>query len=320
LGYIILRSNNPITKIPSIKSWSLSKSVTQLRSFLGLTGYYSRFIQHYSHICRSLHDLLKRDGFQWTSHDTTAFNTLKDKLSATPVMALPNFQLPFTLETDASAPGLGVVLMQQGRPIAFFSQALVPKTSAQSTYHKEALAILLALKRWRHYLLGSQLIIKTDQQSLRYKLTQRLAEGIKHNLLMKLLDFNYTTDYKKGAENRVVDALSRKDNEILVISSTTPAWISNIENNYIHDTHFSSILEQAIVNAEALPNYSFHAGILRYKGKICIGNDVELRNKILSSLHSSVIGGHSGIRATYHRIKKIFYWPNPKKIVKTFVL
>jgi hypothetical protein len=147
-----------------------------------------------------LHDLLKRDGFQWTSHDTTAFNTLKDKLSATPVMALPNFQLPFTLEIDASASGLAVVLMQQGRPIAFFSQALVPKTSAQSTYHKEALAILLALKRWRHYLLGSQVIIKTDQQSLRYKLTQRLAEGIKHNLLMKLLDFNYTTEYKKGAE------------------------------------------------------------------------------------------------------------------------
>jgi hypothetical protein len=87
--------------------------------------------------------------------------------------------------------------MQQGKPLAFFSQALGPKAAAQSTYHKEALAILLALKRWRHYFLGGNLVIKTDQQSLKYMMSQRLTEGIQHKLLMKLLEFNYTIEYKK---------------------------------------------------------------------------------------------------------------------------
>jgi hypothetical protein len=87
---------------------------------------------------------------------------LKHKLATAPLLALPNFTLPFILETDASGARIGAILMQQGRPIAFFSQALGPKALAQSTYHKEALAILESLKRWRHYILGSKLIIRTD--------------------------------------------------------------------------------------------------------------------------------------------------------------
>jgi hypothetical protein len=102
-----------------------------------------------------LHNLLKKGLFKWTLEHSVAFNTLKEKMSQAPVLALPNFALPFTLETDASGAGVGVVLMQQGRPLAFYSQALRPKASAQSIYHKEALAILLTLKKWRHYFLGA---------------------------------------------------------------------------------------------------------------------------------------------------------------------
>jgi hypothetical protein len=83
-------------------------------------------------------------------------------MSSAPVLALPNFSLPFHLETDASGSSIGAVLMQQGMPIEFYSQALGPKASAQSTYHKEALTILHALKKWRHYILSNHLIIKID--------------------------------------------------------------------------------------------------------------------------------------------------------------
>jgi hypothetical protein len=100
---------------------------------------------------------------------------LKQALSIAPVLALPNFDIPFTLDIDASSIGVEVVLMQQGKPLAFFSQALGPKAVAQSTYHKEALAIRFALKRWMHYFLGGTLKIKTDQQSLKYMMSQRLA-------------------------------------------------------------------------------------------------------------------------------------------------
>jgi hypothetical protein len=105
---------------------------------------------------------------------------------------------------------MALVLMQKGQSIAFFSQALGPKATAQSTYDKEAMTILQALKRCHHYFLGGQLIIKIDHQILKFMMTQRLLKGIQHKLLMKLLKFNYQIEYKKGNENKVADALSRK--------------------------------------------------------------------------------------------------------------
>jgi hypothetical protein len=141
-------------------------------------------------------------------------------MSTTHVLALPNFSLPFILETDASCSYLGAVLMQQGKPIAYYSQSLGPKAS---TYHKEALAILQALRRWRHYFIGGQLIIRIDQHSLKFMMTQRLTEGIQHKLLMKLLEFNYIIEYKRGKENSVAGALSRQKHTLSTISIATPS-------------------------------------------------------------------------------------------------
>jgi hypothetical protein len=197
-------------KIEAVKAWPLPQNITQLRGFIGLAGYYRRFVKNYGLICRPLQDLLKKDSFKWTDSQSVAFEQLKTSLIAAPVMALPDFHLPFTLETDASGRGFGAVLMQQGRPIAYFSKTLGSKASALSTYDKEALAILESLKRWRHYFLGTELMIKTYQQSLKYLTEQKVAEGIQHKLLLKLLEFNYTIDYKKGKENKAADALSRK--------------------------------------------------------------------------------------------------------------
>ena len=140
---------------------------------------------------------LKKGQFSWTTvHDTT-FAQLQQALITAPVLALPNFSQPFVLETDASGKGIGAVLMQQGRPIAYYSSALCPRNAALSTYEKEALAILEALKRWRHYLLGRELIIKTDQQSLKFITDQKIIEGVQHKLMMKLLEFNFKIQYKK---------------------------------------------------------------------------------------------------------------------------
>jgi hypothetical protein len=164
-------------------------------------------------------------------------------MSIAPVLALPDFSLPFTLETDASGFGIGAILMQSGRSIAYYSQALGPKASTQSTYHKEALAILQSLKKWRHYILGSHLIIKIDQQSLKFMMSHRLTKGIQHKLLMKLLEYNYSIEYKKGKENKVADALSRKDPSINATSSAIPAWISNVELSYNNDPLHTDIIQ-----------------------------------------------------------------------------
>jgi hypothetical protein len=227
LGHIISGqgvSTDP-SKIKDIVEWKTPKTLKKLRDFLGLTGYYRRFIKGYATVCQPLYLALKKDNFQRGPDQEAAFATLKQVMSNPPLLRLPNFAIPFTLETDACSSGIGAVLMQEGRPIAFYSQCLGPKTNAQSIYEKEALAILHALKKWRHYFLGNKVVIKTDQQALKYLGSQRLLEGIQHKLMLKLLEFDYKIEYKKGKENAVADALSRQfqvdENEAKYVRNTT---------------------------------------------------------------------------------------------------
>jgi hypothetical protein len=170
LGHIISATGvaTDPQKIAAVKEWPIPKNITQLIGFLGLTGYYRRFVKNYGLICRPLHNMLKKDSFKWTAEQTLAFNSLKESLITAPVMALPDFSIPFVLQTDASGTGLGAILMQKGRPISYYSRTIGPRAAAMSTYDKEALAILEAFKKWRHYFLGSELQIKTDQKSLKF--------------------------------------------------------------------------------------------------------------------------------------------------------
>jgi hypothetical protein len=119
-------------------------------------------------------------------------------MSTPHVLALPDFTQPFFLETYASGNGLGAVLMQKGQPLAFFSKTLGMKAQAQSIYEKEAMEILEALRKWRHYLLGNKLIIRIDQKSLKFLTSERLLEGVQHKLMLNMLEFDYTIEYKKG--------------------------------------------------------------------------------------------------------------------------
>lgn len=167
LGHIISSqgvATDP-SKIEAIKKRPTPTSVTELRVFLGLAGYYRRFVQGYGIICRPLFDALKKDNFIWTEKQEHAFTTIKQIMSSPPVLALPDFNQPFVLEADASGMGIGAVLMQGGRPISFLSRALGPKAAASSTYEKEAMAILEAIKKWKHYFASSSVIIRTDQHS-----------------------------------------------------------------------------------------------------------------------------------------------------------
>nr|XP_051192241.1 uncharacterized protein LOC127305750 [Lolium perenne]XP_051192242.1 uncharacterized protein LOC127305750 [Lolium perenne]XP_051192243.1 uncharacterized protein LOC127305750 [Lolium perenne] len=322
LGHII--SANGVqtdpSKITAIVNWKIPQTVTQLRGFLGLTGYYRRFIKQYALICKPLHDILKKNSFLWGPPQQQAFDTLKKVMSQPPLLALPNFQEAFVLETDACATGLGAVLMQQNKPLAFFSKSLGSKNSAQSIYEKEAMAILEALKKWRHYFLGNRLIIKTDQQSLKYLSSQRLIEGIQHKLMLKLLEFDYSIEYKKGTENLVADALSRQfqatDREQCnAISVSVPTWTTEILDSCQGDQEFTAKIQALAINKDSYPKFTLQAGVLRYKGRICIGSATDLRNKLFTAFHSSIFGGHSGNRVTLHRLKTKFFWPHLKQFM-----
>jgi hypothetical protein len=212
--------------------------------WLGLTGYYKRFIQNYVIICKPLFVALKKGVFTWGKEQQGAFDQLKKTLTQAPVLALPDHTIPFILEVDACGYGVGAVLMQNNRPIAYMSKAIGPKATGMSTYDKEALAIIEFLKRWKHYFAGSTLIIRTDQQSLRYIQDQKLTEKIQHKLLVKLLDYDYKVEYKKGRENKSADALSRVDYSIQAnaITVVTPAWVTKVQDSYREDDQCKELL------------------------------------------------------------------------------
>lgn len=126
-------------------NWPKPTNVSDLRGFLGLTSYYCKFVRDYGTIARPLTNLLKKGQFLWTEDADDAFTVLKKAMAFTPILAMPNFEAPFVITTDASNNGIGVVLSQQDRPIAFMSRALSVSKQYWSTYAKEILAILQAI-------------------------------------------------------------------------------------------------------------------------------------------------------------------------------
>lgn len=131
-----------------------------------MTGYYRKFVHHYSILAKPLTNLLKKKSFSSDAASHAAFEHLKHAMSTIPVLALPDFAQPFTLETDACSSGVGVVLSQHGQPIAYYSKALGLANQKLSIYEKEFLAIMMCIDKWRSYLSRGPFTIKTDHKSL----------------------------------------------------------------------------------------------------------------------------------------------------------
>jgi hypothetical protein len=211
LGHVISAegvSTEP-EKTIAIAKWPIPATITELRGFLGLTGYYRRFVKHYGLLAKPLTNLLTKKGFTWSEHATQAFNLLKQALMTTPVLALPNFNLPFTVETDACDTGIGAVLVQQGHPVAYLSKALGQQNSKLSIYEKEFLAVMMAIERWRPYLQRGEFLIKTDHHSLCYLEDQTLQSPLQRKAMALMMGLQFKIVYRKGVENHAADSLSR---------------------------------------------------------------------------------------------------------------
>lgn len=148
-------------KVQAIQHWPSPNSLKALRSFLGLVGFYRRFICGYASIAAPLTTVLTKDSFVWNQSAQIAFDQLKKAISSAPILLLPDFSIPFVLETYASGIGMGTVLSQKGHPIAFFSKTFNTKLLMASAYVQELAAITVAVKKWRQYLIGHHFTILT---------------------------------------------------------------------------------------------------------------------------------------------------------------
>lgn len=234
------------SKVVAVKNWPIPQSVKALRGFLGLTNYYRRFVKNYGGISKPLTDLLKKEAFTWNEQATHAFESLKEAMTTAPVLALPDFSQEFVVETDACGWGIGAVLMQKGHPIAYISKALSLKNQALSIYEKELLALIYAVSKWTHYLSGRSFVVKTDHESLKYLLEQRIHTKLQQTWLAKLMGFDFTISYKKGKENMVADALSRLPNSELLItavSTISPSIYKDIRVTWTTDQKLRELIE-----------------------------------------------------------------------------
>lgn len=213
LGHIIFQKGLQIDpkKLKAVSKWPKPNNIRALRGFLGLAGYYMKFFKDYGVISIPLTALLKKNAYQWSNEADKAFDQLKEAICTRLVLALPDFYKRFVVETDASHQSMGAVLMHEGRAIAYFSKAFGDQHLGMSIHEKEFLSIISALDKWRPYLLGRHFIIKIDHQSLKSLFDQKITTAIQQKELIKLMGLDYTIQYKKGMENRVENALSRKE-------------------------------------------------------------------------------------------------------------
>src|SRR6266508_1719102 len=213
LGHIISEggiSADP-SKVKEVLNWRTPQNVGDIRSFLGLAGYYRRFIGGFSKIAKPLTKLLeKRAVFKWTSAQEDAFQELKHKLTSAPVLVMPDMHKEFSVYCDASGQGIGCVLMQEGHVIAYASRQLKVHEKHYPTHDLELAAVVHALKIWRHYLIGNKCEIFTDHKSLKYIFTQPDLNLRQRRWLELIKDYNLDIQYHPGKANVIADALSRK--------------------------------------------------------------------------------------------------------------
>ncbi|KAA3459053.1 DNA/RNA polymerases superfamily protein [Gossypium australe] len=294
-------------KIEAVLDRKPPKSVVEIQSFLGLAGYYRRFVEGFSLIAAPLTKLLrKRVSFVWTGKQQESFDKLKKILTEAPVLIQPEAGKEFTVYCDASHKGLGCVLMQGGKVVAYASRQLRPHEGNYPTHDLELAAVVFALKIWRHYLCGEKSIVYTDHKSLKYLLTQKDLNLRQRRWVELLKDYDCSIEYHPGKANVVADALSRKmvadlramfahlslydDGSLLTELQVKPSWIDRVKEKQLTDEVLSARRLQA-------QNGESEGFSLSSDGVLCS------QGKILQEAHSSPYAMHPGGSKMY-RLKR----------------
>lgn len=337
LGYIV--GNGCIKtdpeKVCAIKEFPEPKTVKQVRSFLGMCGWYQRFIPNYAAIAAPVTDRLKKGRFVWTEEARQGFEKLKLSLVSAPVLSHPDFSRPFVIQCDASATGVGSVLYQvtdegDEHPIAYMSKKL---NSAQRNYcvtELECLAAVLSVKKFRAYVEGMVFKIVTDHSSLKWLMTQKELSGRLARWSLKLQGFNFTIEHRKGSANVVPDALSRAHIDEIT-NPVAESVIIDLDSPHFTSAKYTALKNTVISSNKCLPDLEVrepHLFLRSFGG----GRDrllttstwklwlpEELQDDAIRQAHDPPLSSHRGIAKTIDRLRQNLYWPQMAVKVREYV-
>ena len=331
-------------KLKAITSWPIPTELSGVRKFLGLASYYRRYIPRFSEIAEPLSALTRKGAtFDWTQECTESFNMLRTKLGAAPVLTYPKFSqnaAPFAVLTDASQIGLGAILEQDGHVIAYASRSLKPAERNYSVIQRECLAVVYALKQFRHYLLGRHFKIYSDHAPLQWLSAQKM-EGLLCRWALAIQEYDFAICYKKGSDNRNADALSRHPCATTVVSQQKA--VANIRLAQQADKTISTLLitlkktnkcpSSRIWKRYPLKRYRQLWNQLTVKNGILCRKYVPgplqeevtvpilppcLRKGALHQCHDPPTAGHQGVEKTLDRLRKEAYWVGIATDVRKF--
>ncbi|KAK8930623.1 hypothetical protein KSP39_PZI016616 [Platanthera zijinensis] len=352
LGHVITEQGLAVdpAKIESILSWLQPTSVTEVRSFLGLAGYYRRFVKDFSKISLPLTQLTRKNTlFQWSDDCQLAFDILKEKLTSAPILTMPSGTDGFQIYSDASYKGLGCVLMQHGKVIAYASRQLKDAEKNYPVHDLELAAVIFALKLWRHYLYGVRCEVFTDHKNLKYIYSQKELNLRQRRWLEFIKDYDVDLQYHPGKANVVADALSRKNTvglsvlsgyeaqlvyelermEItpLVTPESKQAQLSQLQVRYsltdrikeaLPKDPFLVALQEKVRKGET-GEFTLQNGLLLMNERLCVPNVNSIRRDILYEAHNTPYSIHPGRTKMYHDLKEDFWWPGMKKDIITYI-
>lgn len=306
-------------KVKAIVEWPTPKTVFDVRSFHGLAQFYRIFVGEYAGLATPLTNLTRAGHkWNWSAKCQAAFDKIKAILSSAPCLALPDFEQPFDVHTDASDYAVGGVLMQLSHPVAYESRKLLDRETRYPTHEKEMTAVVHCLQVWKHYLMGNHFVVFTDNVTTTYFVTQPKLTPKQARWQDFLAGFDFELRYKPGKDNVVADALSRRAHLAAAQLLASYELMEAIKNGYADDELASNILAGG--EGKSMKHISVKDGLIYYKQRrLYVPAAGGLRRELLMEHHDTLWAGHPGQEKTLELVAQSFYWPHLEKDADAYV-